>query len=153
EIYFFFELVPDMLRNNISLLTMFTYLFFLTPELVYTLLPLSLLVAVLVTFGVMSKQNEITAFKACGISLYRLAIPILTGSILLSGGLFAFDFYYVPGANIKQDALRDQIKGRLTRTYFRPDRKWIMGQGSRIYYYEYFDTSNNEMAGVSVFEL
>ena len=49
EVYFFFELVPDMIRNNISLLTMFWYLFFLTPELIYTLLPLSPLVAVLVS--------------------------------------------------------------------------------------------------------
>ena len=36
------------------------------------------------------------------------------GSTLLSGGLFAFDFYYVPDANRKQDALRDEIKGRAT---------------------------------------
>ncbi len=153
EVYFFFELVPDMIRNNISLLTMFWYLFFLTPELIYTLLPLSLLVAVLVTFGVMSKQNEVTAFRACGVSLYRLCAPILIGSTVLTGSLFAFDYYYVPAANIKQDALRDEIKGRPKRTYFRKDRRWIMGQGSRIYYYEYFDTTNNEMAGVSVFEL
>jgi LPS export ABC transporter permease LptG len=152
EVYFFFELVPDMIRNNISLTTMFWYLFFLTPEMIYTLLPLSLLVAVLVTFGVMSKQNEVTAFRACGVSLYRLCAPILVGSTVLTGSLFAFDFYYVPAANIKQDALRDQIKGRRPRTYFQ-DRRWIMGQGSRIYYYEYFDTTKNEMAGVSVFEL
>ena len=36
-----------------------------------------MLVAVLVTFGVMTKHNEVTAFKACGVSLYRLAMPIL----------------------------------------------------------------------------
>ena len=153
EVYFFFELVPDMIRNNISLMTMFGYLFFLTPELIYELLPLSLLVAVLVTFGVMSKQNEVTAFRACGVSLYRLCAPILIGSTVLTGSLFAFDYYYVPAANIKQDALRDEIKGRPKRTYFRKDRRWIMGQGSRIYYYEYFDTTANQMAGVSVFEL
>jgi LPS export ABC transporter permease LptG len=153
EVYFFFELVGDMLRNNISLIDMFAYLFFLTPELIYTLLPISLLAAVLIHFGIMSKNNEVTAFKACGVSLYRLAIPILIGSTLLSGGLFAFDFYYVPGANRKQDALRDKIKGRPKQTYYRPDRKWIMGRGSAIYYYQYFDTTNNIMAGVNVFEL
>jgi len=107
---------------------MFTYLFFLTPQLIYDLLPPSILVAVLAAFGVMSKQNEITAFKACGVSLYRLAAPILIGSILLSGGLFAFDFYYVAGANRKQDKLRDEIKGRATQgvTLFR------MEDGERV---------------------
>ena len=132
----FFELISDMLRNNIPLWTMFTYLFFLSPQLIYEMLPVSVLVAVLATFGVMSKQNEITAFKACGVSLFRLAAPILLGSALLSAGLFAFDFYYVAGANRKQDALRDEIKGRATQTYLKPDRKWIMGyNSSRIFNY------------------
>ena len=42
---------------------MFTYLFFLTPELIYEMLPFSVLVAVLVQLGMLSKQNEITAFQ------------------------------------------------------------------------------------------
>ncbi|HYW42058.1 MAG TPA: LptF/LptG family permease [Bryobacteraceae bacterium] len=153
QVYFFFELVGDMIRNNITLVKMFTYLFFLTPQLIYSTLPVSILMAVLILFGVMSKQNEVTAFKACGVSVFRLCAPILIGSTLFCGGLFAFDYYYVPGANRIQDALRDEIKGRKNQTYLRPDRKWIMGQGSRIYYYEYFDTSERTMMGVDVFEL
>ena len=35
------------------------------------------LVAVLVTFGVLTKHNEVTAFKASGVSLYRLTMPVL----------------------------------------------------------------------------
>src|SRR5260370_29324845 len=69
----FFELISDMLRNNVTLWKMFSYLFFLTPQLVYEMLPVSILVAVLAAFGVMSKQNEITAFRACGVSLFRPA--------------------------------------------------------------------------------
>ena len=151
-IYNFFELMGDMLRNS-SLVKMFTYLFFLAPSLIYTMLPISILVAVLVTFGVLTKHNEVTAFRACGVSLHRLALPILIISVLFSGGLFAFDFYYVPKANLKQDALRDEIKGKAPQTYLNPDRKWIMGQGSRIFYYKYFDPSEPSMNGVSVFEL
>ncbi|HEY2013476.1 MAG TPA: LptF/LptG family permease [Bryobacteraceae bacterium] len=152
QVYFFFELVGDMIKNNISLLKMFTYLFFLTPELIYQLTPICILVAVLINFAVMSKQNEVTAFKACGVSLFRLAIPVLIVSCLFGGGLFAFDYSYVPGANRIQDALRAEIKGRRNSTYLRPDRKWIMGDG-RIYYYKYFDTTANTMIGVNVFEL
>jgi len=153
-IYNFFELMGDMLRNS-SLVTMFTYLFFLTPSLVYTMLPISVLVAVLATFGVLTKHNEVTAFRACGVSLFRLAAPILIMAVVFSGGLFAFDFYYVPKANLKQDALRDTIKGRkAARTYLIPGRTWTMGYGSsRIFYYKYFDQSGPSMNGVSVFEL
>ena len=95
-----------------------------------------------------------TAFKACGVSLRRLAAPVLAMSVLLSAGLFAFDHYYVPEANRKQDAIRNEIKGRPVQTYLRPDRKWIFGKDhSHIYYYKYFDTNRDVMAGVSVYEL
>jgi LPS export ABC transporter permease LptG len=113
------------------------------------------LVAILAAFGVLTKQNEITAFKACGVSLHRLALPVFVASVIFSGALFAFDYYYVPGANRKQDALRDEIKGRATQTYLNPDRKWIWGasDSARIYYYKYFDPQVRTMAGVYVFEL
>jgi len=151
----FFELLSDMLHNS-NLWTMAQYLFFLSPQLIYEMLAVSVLVAVLAAFGVMSKQNEITAFKASGVSLYRLAAPILIVSTLLSGALFAFDYYYVADANRRQDALRDQIKGRATQTYLKPERKWIMGLNSqRIFNYRYFDNSGEEstMTEASVFEL
>ena len=152
-IFNFFDLTGDMVRNKVGLPTMLAYLFFLTPETIYQFLPISVLVAVLVAFGVLSKQNEITAFKACGVSIYRMALPILLGSTVLAGGLFAFDHYYVPDANRRQDALRAEIKGAPPQTYARPERKWIMGQGSRIYYYRVFDQPTATMGGVNVFEL
>ncbi len=153
QVYNFFELLGDIVRNQISLAKVFTYLFFLTPKLIYETLPISVLVGVLVTFGVLTKHNEVTAFKACGISVHRLAIPILAISSCLSGGLFAFDHYYVPEANRRQDALRNQIKGRAVQTYLSPERKWIFGKGSRIYYYKFFDQAENVMGGVIVYEL
>jgi LPS export ABC transporter permease LptG len=120
------------------------------------MLPVSVLVAGLATFGVMSKQNEITAFKACGVSLARLAIPILVCTAVLSGALFAFDYYVVAGANREQDRLRDRIKGRTAQTYLRPDRTWKMGSNSnRIFYYRFFDKSGEQstMSEASIFEL
>jgi LPS export ABC transporter permease LptG/LPS export ABC transporter permease LptF len=152
EVFNFFELMGDMLRNS-NLVTMLTYLFFLIPQLVYRLLPISVLMAALVTLGVLSKQNEVTAFKACGVSLYRLAAPVLIASTLCGGALFGFNYSYVPAANRRQDALRDQIKGRVTQTYLNPNRKWIMGSDSRIYYYKYFDPTAKVMVDVSIFEL
>jgi LPS export ABC transporter permease LptG len=152
QVYNFFELMGDMIRNS-SLGTMFSYLFFLSPYLIYKTLPISVLVAVLVTLGVLSKQNEVTAFKACGVSLHRLAAPILIVSILSSGALFAFNYQYVPYANRRQDGLRDVIKGRAKQTYLKPDRTWIMGYDSRIYYFRYFDPTETAMVEVSIFEL
>ena len=154
HVYTFFELLSDIVKNHIAMMRVFTYLFFLTPHLIYDSVPISVLVAVLVTFGILTKHNEITALKACGVSLYRLAVPILLAGILLSGALFAFDHYYVPDANRKQDAIRSEIKGKPVQTYLHPERQWIYSaQGTRVYYYKYFDPAAKVMGGVNVYEL
>jgi LPS export ABC transporter permease LptG len=153
EVFTFFELLSDIVKNGIPMSRVITYLYYLAPMLIYDSAPLSVMVAVLVTFGVLAKHNEVIAFKSCGISLHRLAVPVLLMSICLSGFLFAFDYYYVPEANRMQDAIRAEIKGSPVQTYLRPDRKWIFGQQSRIYYYRYFDPNAGIMAGVSVYEL
>ncbi|MBZ5673257.1 MAG: LptF/LptG family permease [Acidobacteriia bacterium] len=153
HVFTFFELLSDVIKNHIAMSRVFTYLFFLTPRLIYRFTPVSVLTAVLVVFGVLTKNNEVTAFKACGVSMYRLTVPILVGGFLLSGGLFAFDHYWVPDADRIQDAIRAEIKGRPAQTFLDPSRTWFYGLDDRIYNYKYFDQKANVMLGVNVFEI
>lgn len=153
QVFTFFELLSDILRNNIPMPRVATYHLFLTPKLLFDFAPIAVMVAVLITFAVLSKQNEVTAFKACGVSLYRLSFPVLLASLGLSGALFAFDYYVVPDANLIQDGIRNEIKGKAVRTFLRPDRQWIYGKGTRIYHYKYFDPAARIMAGVHVYDL
>jgi LPS export ABC transporter permease LptG/LPS export ABC transporter permease LptF len=152
QVFTFFELLRDIVRNRVSLVLVGEYLVNLIPFLLYNMLPLSVLLAVLVTFGVMQKSNEITAMKATGISVYRIVYPILVVAALISCGLFAFDQFYLPQANKRQDALRNQIKGKAAQTYLRPDRKWIFGEHSTIYYYEFFDPDQARFGSIQAFE-
>jgi LPS export ABC transporter permease LptG/LPS export ABC transporter permease LptF len=157
-VFTFFDLVGDILRNHIALSVVGEYLLNLTPSMLYNIAPLAVLIAALVTFGVMNRNSEIIAIKATGISLYRLIVPIVIISAALAVALFLFDQYYLPQANRKQEALRNQIKGRPTQTYLHPEQKWIMGpkplpgEPGRIYYYEFFDRDRSEFANLSVFE-
>ena len=80
EFYNFFELLGDLFRTNSPMRDLFTYLFFLAPKLIYDSAPLSVLVGVLVTFGILTKSNEITAMKACGVSVHRLALPVFVAT-------------------------------------------------------------------------
>jgi LPS export ABC transporter permease LptG/LPS export ABC transporter permease LptF len=151
-VFTLFELLGDILRNQVSPLTVGEYLLNVAPYFLYTTTPLSMLLAVLVTFGLLQRTNEITAIKATGISLYRVVIPVLMASILVAGVLFLSDQLYLPYTNKRQDALRNEIKGKPAQTYLRPDRKWIFGQHSDIYYYQFFDPDRNVFGGVSVFQ-
>jgi len=115
------------------------------------------LIAVLVTFGMLNRNSEIVAMKATGISLYRLVIPIVSIAAILSLTLFLFDQFYLPQANRKQEALRNIIKGKPPQTVLHPEQNWIFGQSQhgasgRIFYYQFFDPDRNQFANLSVFE-
>ena len=152
EAFTFFELLDDIARRHVPFLVVVEYFSYLTPYLLYNLAPLGGLVAVLVTLGVMSKNNEIVACRASGISLYRLAVPLLLAGVTLAGALILLDETYLPYANQRQDALRNQIKGRPAQTYTRPQR-WIFGENSKIYNYDFFDSAQNIFGGLNMLEI
>ncbi|MEQ1947946.1 MAG: LptF/LptG family permease, partial [Bryobacteraceae bacterium] len=153
HVFTFFELLSDIIKNRIPMTRVLTYHLFLTPRLIYDLAPGGVLTAVLLTFGVLTKNNEVTAAKACGVSVYRLTAPVLIAGAALSCTMFAFDHYWVPDADRRQDAIRAEIKGRPAQTFLRPDRRWIYGLQDRVYYYKYFDQAENVMSGVNIFEI
>ena len=152
EIFTFFELAEDIRRHNVPFMTVLNYFRYLIPYSVYQFTPLGALVAVLVTLGILSKNNEIIAFKASGISLYRLALPILLAGLTVASALLVLDDTYLPYANQRQDAYRAIIKGKPPQTYTRPQR-WIFGDNSKVYNYDLFDPSEKLFGGLSVVEL
>jgi LPS export ABC transporter permease LptF/LPS export ABC transporter permease LptG len=148
-----FDLLGDISKNNIPISMVLSYFRYLVPLMMYQLAPLATLVATLVTLAVLAKNNEVIAFKASGMSLYRLVLPLTLAGCLIAGGMFLLDDTYLPYANQRQDALRNQIKGRPAQTYFQPARQWIFGENTKIYNYELFDPDQNLFGGLSVFEL
>lgn len=156
-VFTFFELVGDIIRNHIALTTVGLYLVNLAPSMLYQIAPLAVLIAALVTFGVLNRNSEIVAMKATGISLYRLVIPIVSIAAILAVSLFLFDEFYLPQANRRQEALRSTIKGRPPQTFLHPDQKWMFGsphpgEPGRIFYYQFFDPDRNAFANMTIFE-
>jgi LPS export ABC transporter permease LptF/LPS export ABC transporter permease LptG len=151
-IFTFFELLTDIVKNRIPLVTVAEYLANVTPSWLYLFTPLCVLLAMLVTFGLMQKSNEITAMKASGISIYRAVLPVLCISALVAGALFLLEESYLPYANKRVETLRNTIKEKPAQTYLRPDRKWIFGEHNTIYYYQFYDAETDQFGSISAFE-
>lgn len=151
-VFTFFELLTDIVRNKVSFILLAAYLWNLSPSLVYLMAPMSVMLAVLITFGLLEKSSELTAMKATGFSIYRAILPV----IALCGGfaiaLFVFDQVYIPHTNRRQEILRNEIKGKPPQTYLQADRKWIFGEANQIYYYQVFDPDTDRFGGIEVFE-
>ncbi len=152
-VFTLFELLGDILRNQTPAIVVVEYLLNVSPYLLYSVAPLIMLLAVLITFGLMNRSNEITAIKATGTSVYRIVMPVLAAAAVLSAGLFFADQFYLPHTNKRQEALHNQIKGKPPQTYLRPDRRWIFGQHNDIYYYQFFDADRNQFANLTIFRI
>ncbi len=152
-VFTLFELLGDIMHNQVSAMVVAEYLLNVTPYLLYNVAPLVMLLAVLVTFGLMQRSNEITAIKATGVSIYRIVTPVLVAAGVVAGGLFLADQFYLPHTNKRQEALHNEIKGKPAQTYLHADRKWIFGERNDIYYYQLFDPDRDTFGNVTVFQL
>jgi len=152
-VFTLFELLGDILHNQVPATVVAEYLLNVAPYLLYNVAPLVMLLAVLVTFGLMQRSNEITAIKATGTSIYRIVTPVIVSAAVLAVGMFFADQFYMPHTNRRQEALHNQIKGKPAQTYLRPDRKWIFGQNNDIYYYQFFDPDRDQFGNLTVFQV
>jgi LPS export ABC transporter permease LptF/LPS export ABC transporter permease LptG len=151
-VFTLFELLGDIMRNQVPAGVVAEYLLNVTPYLLYEVTPLVMLLAVLVTFGLMQRSNEITAIKATGVSIYRIVTPVIVAAAVVAGGLFLADQFYLPHTNKRQEALHNEIKGKPAQTYLRAER-WMFGERNDIYYYQFFDPDRDTFGNVTVFQL
>jgi LPS export ABC transporter permease LptG/LPS export ABC transporter permease LptF len=122
-----------------------------TPQFIYYVIPIAALLSVLVTFGLLSRTSELSVMKACGISLYRIAAPLLLWSIAWSGVLFGLEQQVMARANRRADALDAEIRGRPPRTFNPLTRRWLIARDGAIYHYSYFDPSKLAIDNLAIY--
>jgi LPS export ABC transporter permease LptG len=127
------------------------YLWFATPQFMYYVIPLAVFIGALVTIGALTKNSELTVMRACGISLYRTAAPLLLLALMGSTVLFGLEEQVLAFSNRKADAINDAIRGRLPKTYSL-NRQWIAATTGNVYQYVYFDSGHKKLVGLSIYE-
>lgn len=84
--------IADLVINKgLDLFTVLKLFLFMTPYIVTYALPIAVLVAVLMSLGRLSSDNEIVAIRASGINLFSLVLPLLVIGIILSLTLVVFN--------------------------------------------------------------
>ncbi len=76
-----------------------------TPELLTTVLPIALLLALLFTLTNHARHNELVAMRAAGVSLLRISVPYFMVAGLLGGGLFAITEFVAPKSSAQASRL------------------------------------------------
>ncbi len=155
HVFTVFELIGSIVQNRIGIGIVAGYLLFLTPQIVNYMMPFAVLVATLVTFGLLVRSSQLIVLYASGQSLYRLSVPLVFGSILAATTMAATQELILPASNQRQDYLRYQIRGGTLppQTFHQKNRKWFRGRDHRIFNFAVFDTDRNELTSFSIYEL
>jgi len=139
-IFTLFDLLPAMVRNNVSTQYTFIYLSYLTPQITYYVAPFALLVSVLTTYNILSRTNQLTALVAGGQGHLALSLPSLSAVALLIILLFTLSESVLPSTNREQDYRYHHIKGRqIEQAAIAFGQKWVYGLNHTIYSYQYRD--------------
>jgi LPS export ABC transporter permease LptG/LPS export ABC transporter permease LptF len=114
--------------------------------------PFAVLLATLISLGVLSKNNEDTAFRASGVSLRRLAAPVVVAAALGALGAFALSEYLLPFAEQRQTRYKNEIYGRDTAGKSAGDQNWYLASNGAIWHREEGNATQKTLYSVSVFE-
>ncbi len=147
------ERIDEILKNKIAKGLVFSYYKYMSLQIFYDIAPVVILVTTLMTFSLLSRTNEVTAAKALGVSLYRLALPVIVSALVISSFCAYLETQVLPASNERVAQMRDKINGKETvRTYRRADRQWLFGHGRFIYNYSYYDPRSHTLQRLHVFD-
>ncbi|MCE1199866.1 MAG: LptF/LptG family permease [Marinilabiliales bacterium] len=107
---FLWVYLDDLVGKGLELNVIVEFLIYTLAMLMPMALPLSMLLASIMTFGDLGENNELLAMKAAGISLFRIMKPLIVLSIVLSIGAFQFSNKVIPVSFKKLMALMSSIR-------------------------------------------
>jgi lipopolysaccharide export system permease protein len=93
--------MDDLMGKGLSIWVILELLFYVSANLIPLALPLAILLSSLMTFGSFAENNELTALKSSGLSLYRIMRPLMVIVVIISIATFYFANYVIPVFNLK----------------------------------------------------
>ncbi|WP_309735862.1 LptF/LptG family permease [Chamaesiphon sp. OTE_75_metabat_556] len=156
-----FDLVRQVAEAGLPLTVAIEVMALKLPQYVVYAFPMSILLSGMMTYGSFSASSEIIAFRSCGISVYRLILPALILSFVVTGITFFFNEMLVPAASQRATttltrALKQDKPTFNTDNIVKPIFKEIERNGKKeqvlswLFYAEKFD--GKTMSGLTILD-
>lgn len=154
-IYFlvdFFQRIDLFLNYPTPVSYKILYFILKMPLFVYHITPVTVLVSLLVTLGMLNRNREITAIKCGGITLVHLCAPLVALGLAASVFVFVTNEFVVPHTTRQSRYVLDVlIKNRPLRSIFRQNRIWYYGENKTIFNIQLLDPVERSLEGVTIF--
>ncbi|MGD9975650.1 MAG: LPS export ABC transporter permease LptG [Desulfatirhabdiaceae bacterium] len=121
----FFERIDNFMEVGVPFSRAVTYFIHKIPFIVSQILPVGVLLAILICFGIMIKHNEIIALKSSGISVYSLLRPVLSIGLIFTILLFFLQEIVVPATLARANAIWIQEVRKEHAVLTREQNIWI----------------------------
>jgi LPS export ABC transporter permease LptG len=148
------QTLDRFIRNKPPLLFIFEHFVYRLPAALQQGLPVVMLVATIFLFLALTRAHELTAMKAAGMSLYRVAAPVLLLGVLVALVSGIFQETLLPRLNELGDEVDNvKIRGNLPRHLQSRERLWLRTSDTRFYRVELLNPAASDMYGVTVLEV
>ena len=146
-IFDFIEKVDNFQEASVASGIMTSFFILQIPEITSLLMPVAVLMATVLTLGMMSKRNEIVSIKSSGISLLRYALPIVLLAGALTLGLAWLNENVLPETKSKTNFIWDVLVEKRPKRLYHMEKFWYKGQNS-IYHVGFFDEKTSSLSAV-----
>jgi lipopolysaccharide export system permease protein len=117
-------------------------------------LPVVMLVATIFLYLTLSRNHELTALKAAGVSLYRVSMPVLVLGLVVAILAGSFQELLLPRLNERGEEVdRVKIRGQLPRHLQTRQRLWLRSSDTRFYRVELLSPTTSDLFGVTILEI
>ncbi len=145
------DLIDEIIKNKVEFHFLLDYVFYNIPEFSSFIFPVSILTAVLLTFSLMSKNNEIIAVQVSGIGLHRLTLPAFFLGIIVSLLSFFVQENITPITNKNALETLNVIRNISRKSDIELIKNWINSEDQVFFHYRFFNQRNNKYMQFNVF--
>ncbi len=155
-----FDLVRKVVESGLPLTIALNVFLLKLPYFIFYAFPMAVLLATLMTYSRLSSDSELIALRSCGVSIYRLVLPAVILSFVVTGMAFVLDEQVVPAANYQanltvQQALKKKAPSFQKQNIFYPEYRLVKqldggmtNMLTRLFYADEYD--GQRMKGLTI---
>jgi lipopolysaccharide export system permease protein len=126
---------------------MLTFFILQIPEILSLMVPVAVLIATVITLGLMGKRNEVVAVKSSGVSVFRFTLPIVLISLALTIGVALLNETVLPRTKARTNYIWNVLVEKQPGQLYHKEKFWYKGQNS-IYRVGFYDVESQSLADV-----
>ena len=150
----FFEKLRKFLRHDAELTSMLLYFVLKIPDIAFQLVPFAVLMASLLAIGLLNKNQEITAMRSCGVSIFHVTMPFLAVAGLITVILLGLTAVVIPLANAKAEYIRTvEIQKKPQPLSFTNENLWLNIRNHALMHVQRVDPEGTHFHEVTLYRL